>query len=69
MIDFLHPSGWFITPISEVAQDLNIDRLLIEQALEKLKKLEPSGIFSENLSECLKNQLKDLNLYNAFKIL
>ncbi|MDC1357448.1 RNA polymerase factor sigma-54 [Pseudomonadota bacterium] len=70
MIDFLHPSGWFITPISEVAQDLNIDSLLIEQALEKLKKLEPSGIFSENLSECLTNQLKDLNLYNgSFKIL
>jgi RNA polymerase sigma-54 factor len=70
MIDFLHPSGWFITPISEVAKELNIDSLLIEEALEKLKKLEPSGIFSENLSECLKNQLKDLNLYNgSFKIL
>ncbi len=70
MIDFLHPSGWFLTPISEVAHDLNVDSLLIKEALEKLKKLEPSGIFSENLSECLKNQLKDLNLYNgSFKIL
>ena len=70
MIDFLHPSGWFIIPISEVAKELNINSLLIEEALEKLKKLEPSGIFSENLSECLKNQLKELNLYNgSFKIL
>ena len=29
MIDFLHPSGWFITPISEVAQDLNIDSIYL----------------------------------------
>ena len=70
MIDYLHPSGWFITPISEVALDLNLENVIIEKTLEKLKKLEPSGIFSESLSECLKYQLKDLNLYNAsFKIL
>ena len=70
MIDFLHPSGWFITPISEVAQDLNVDSSFVEESLLELKKLEPSGIFAENLAECLKNQLKDLNLYNAsFKIL
>jgi RNA polymerase sigma-54 factor len=70
MIDFLHPSGWMITPISEIAQDLNIDGLIIEEVLEKLKKLEPSGIFSGNLSECLKIQLKDLNFYNSsFKTL
>ena len=70
MIDFLHPSGWFITPISEVADDLNVETLIIEEALVKLKKLEPSGIFAETLSECLKNQLKDLDLYNgSFKIL
>jgi RNA polymerase sigma-54 factor len=70
MIDFLHPSGWFVSPISEVAKDLNVDSILIDEALVKLKKLEPSGIFSQNLGECLKIQLKDLNLFNApFKIL
>jgi len=41
MIDYLHPSGWFITPISEVAQDLNVDNLLIKETLKKLKTLEP----------------------------
>ena len=54
MIDFLHPSGWFITPVDEVAKDLNVDILIIKEALDKLKHLEPSGIFAENLSECLK---------------
>jgi len=70
MIDFLHPSGWFITPVDEVAKDLNVDISIIKEALDKLKHLEPSGIFAENLSECLGNQLKDLKLYNSsFKIL
>ena len=70
MIDYLHPSGWFITPILEVAQDLNIDENLISNTLSKLQKLEPSGIFSRNLSECLKFQLIENNHFNeSFKIL
>jgi RNA polymerase sigma-54 factor len=70
MIDYLHPSGWFLTPISEVAQDLNVDIFKIEGTLIKLKKLEPTGIFSENLSQCLEVQLKDQNYFNdAYKML
>ena len=70
MIDYLHPSGWFITPIFEVAEDLNIDETLILNTLLKLQKLEPSGIFSRNLSECLKYQLIENNNFNeSFKIL
>ncbi len=70
MIDYLHPSGWFTTSISEVAEDLNVDKILISETLKKLKKLEPTGIFSENLSECLKIQLIDINQYNEnFKYL
>ena len=70
MIDYLHPSGWFITPIFEVAKDLNIDENLILNTLLKLQKLEPSGIFSRNLSECLKYQLIENNNFNeSFKIL
>ena len=70
MIDYLHPSGWFITPIFEVAEDLNIDETLILNTLLKLQKLEPSGIFSRNLSECLKYQLIENNKFNeSFKIL
>ena len=70
MIDYLHPSGWFITPIGEVAEDLNVDQNLILNVLLKLQKLEPSGIFSRNLSECLKYQLIENNYFNeSFKIL
>ena len=70
MIDYLHPSGWFTSSIVEVSEDLNVKSSIVEKTLQKLKKLEPLGIFSENLSECLKIQLQDLNLYNgSFKIL
>ena len=70
MIDYLHPSGWFLTSISEVSQDLSVDESLILNTLLKLQKLEPSGIFSRNLSECLKHQLIEKNYFNeAYKIL
>jgi RNA polymerase sigma-54 factor len=70
MIDYLHPSGWMITPLSEIAEDLSINENIISSLLKKLKKLEPIGIFSSNLSECLKYQLIESNKFNnAFKIL
>ena len=64
MIDYLHPSGWFTHSIEEVENDLNISEQKIRQILDRLKKLEPVGIFSENLSECLKLQLVDKNVFN-----
>ena len=70
MIDYLHPSGWLLTPISEIALDLNIDENKILKILPEVQKLEPAGIFSRNLSECLEYQLIEYNHFNnAFKIL
>ena len=54
MIDYLHPSGWFISSTCEVAKELNVDISIVEKTLSKLKNLEPVGIFSQNLAECLK---------------
>jgi RNA polymerase sigma-54 factor len=70
MIDYLHPSGWMITPLFEIAEDLSINENIISNLLQKLKKLQPTGIFSESLSECLKYQLIESDKFNnAFKIL
>ena len=57
MIDYLHPSGWFTSSECEVAKDLKVDVIVVEKTLSKLKNLEPVGIFSQNLGECLKLQL------------
>ena len=44
MIDYLHPSGWFINSTTEVAEDLNVEISVVEKTLRKLKTLEPVGI-------------------------
>ena len=70
MIDYLHPSGWFISSTSEVAKELNVDISIVEKTLIELKNLEPAGIFSENLAECLKIQLIENSQFNQhFEIL
>ena len=70
MIDYLHPSGWFISSISEVAKELNVEISIVEKTLSELKNLEPVGIFSQNLAECLKMQLvENKKLNNHFETL
>jgi RNA polymerase sigma-54 factor len=64
MIDYLHPSGWFISSICEVAKELNVEISIVEKTLSKLKNLEPIGIFSQNLAECLKIQLVENKKFN-----
>ena len=41
MIDYLHPSGWFISSTCEVAKELNVDISVVEKTLSKLKILSP----------------------------
>ncbi len=70
MIDYLHPSGWFVFSECEVANDLNVDISVVKKTLLMLKNLEPIGIFSQNLEECLKLQLIENKKYNRqFEIL
>ena len=39
MIDYLHPSGWFVSSECEVAKDLNVDISEVEKTLSILKNL------------------------------
>ncbi len=64
MIDYLHQSGWLTVSLEEIASDLKLDLSHIKKLLLKLQDLEPVGIFSRNLSECLKIQLRDKDLFN-----
>lgn len=59
MIDCLDHNGYFKTPLEEVA---NMNKGTIEDAtycLEQLRQLEPFGIFSRGLKDCLLWQLKE----------
>ena len=64
LIDYLHPSGWLIHPVEEIAEELNKPMNYIEEIIEQLQSLEPIGIFAKNLSECLKIQLKEKGILN-----
>ena len=57
LTDYLEPTGWMSTNISNISDEINCDIIEIENVLEKLQKLEPAGVFASNLSECLKIQL------------
>ena len=58
----LDASGYFYADINEIAQRLKISPDRLQIVLDKLKTFEPSGIFSQNLKECLSVQLNDNNL-------
>ena len=59
IIDYLHPSGWLIHQVEEIAVELNKPLNYIEEIIEQLQCLEPIGIFAKDLSECLKIQLQE----------
>ncbi|CAO5678974.1 MAG: RNA polymerase sigma-54 factor 1 [Holosporales bacterium] len=59
LIDALTPDGYLKTPIQEFAFLLKVDESKIIDVLEKLKTLEPVGVFAQDLTECLRIQLKD----------
>lgn len=63
LIGCLDDNGFFTMPVAEVAQKTNHSQKQIIQALSLLCQLEPYGIFSSNLEECLLRQLdsQDMN--------
>lgn len=59
LIDALTPEGYLKTSILECASLLKVDESDVIGVLEKLKTLEPVGVFAQDLIECLRLQLKD----------
>lgn len=59
LMSFLDESGYFRGDAKKIAAILHTEEKDIKKVLERLKGLEPSGIFAENLSECIAIQLKD----------
>ena len=58
LIDCLDNNGYFTLKPKEVSEFSGHPESLVIKCLDDLKDLEPVGIFSENLSECLLKQLK-----------
>ncbi len=58
----LDDSGFFTMPPEEVSQKLHVPERMVHQSLSVLKGLEPYGVFSANIQECLLCQLDALDM-------
>lgn len=58
LIDCLDDSGFFPWEIGEIARLSGCPEEMVENCLAQLRRLEPAGIFSRDLSECLLYQLE-----------
>ena len=65
LADSLNRAGYLATPLEEVAEALGCTLEEVEGVLPALQELEPPGIFSRDLKECLKLQLQDKGLYGG----
>lgn len=59
LMSFLDESGYFRGDTKKIAAILHTEESNVTKVLNKLKEFEPSGIFAENLAECIALQLKE----------
>ena len=61
LMEHLDDAGYFRGNVPEIAKKLNVSKESTAKILQEMKKFEPTGIFAENLTECLSLQLKEQN--------
>ena len=62
IVESLDNRGYLEISIEELAEELNISKEVIEQALKLVQSLEPYGIGARNIKECLFIQSSKLNI-------
>lgn len=62
LIGCLDDNGFFTMPVYEVMEKTGAPAEAVQKALDTLKELEPYGIFSSNLKECLLCQLDAMDM-------
>lgn len=66
MIESLNSNGYLENTIENICNELNSNIEIVEYALEVLQGLEPVGIGSRNLKECLLIQLRNRNISDEY---
>ena len=61
-LEELEPTGWICVSVNDVAQQTSVDTDTVKSVLETLQMIEPAGLFSRTLAECLKLQAIDCGL-------
>lgn len=60
LVELLDPTGYFLTELEPLAEQLSTDLSTINSVLSILQTFEPAGIFARNLKECLLLQLREM---------
>jgi len=64
LIDYIDPSGWMTKGLSEISEIVGCDENKVQLIIDRMKAFEPSGVFAQNLKECLEIQLKAKNQFD-----
>ncbi len=62
LVEELEPTGWIDINLGDIAKIFDADLETVNGVLTCLQNIEPAGLFSRNLSECLMLQAKDKNI-------
>ena len=65
LLDELEPTGWITSDFAKLSNELKCPVETFDTVIVKLQEIEPAGLFSRNLKECLILQAKDSNQYDA----
>lgn len=68
LIGCLDVAGYLTYPLQDIANDLKTSIFQVEEALNIIQKLEPTGIGARNLQECLILQLKAKKRFDSLEL-
>jgi len=60
ILGFLNKDGFILTPLEEISKTLAVSLSQVKSIVSVIKKLDPLGIASSSLSECLYTQLENM---------
>ena len=64
MIDYIDSSGWMTKDLKEISEIIGCEENKVQTIVDRMKDFEPSGVFAQNLQECLTIQLEAKELFN-----
>ena len=64
LIDYIDSSGWMTKDLKEISEVIGCEENKVQTIVDRMKDFEPSGVFAQNLQECLTIQLKAKELFN-----
>ena len=58
----IEPSGWLAVPVETISNANGFDLLECQSVFDRLRSLEPAGVFARSLKDCLRLQSVDRSL-------